>query len=147
MPIGLIVFILYLVIMVFSRRLQQTRKSSGSIKKEIDSNNYNEMPFIPDRSKKIHVENNDLIIKVPDKSKNSIIDDEVEEMYQEKNIEKSKEITSEKKEDSYISEENGALLANFHDDIFVNGIIVSELLGLPRALNPHKRRSGYLVGK
>jgi len=147
MPIGLIVFILYLVIMVFSRRLQQTRKSSGSIKKEIDSNNFNEMPFIPDRSKKIHVENNDLIIKVPDKSKNSIIDDEVEEMYQEKNIEKSKEITSEKKEDSYISEENGALLANFHDDIFVNGIIVSELLGLPRALNPHKRRSGYLVGK
>lgn len=147
MPIGLIVFIIYLVIMVFSRRQQQARKSSGSIKKEIDSNNYNEMPFIPDRSKTIHAENNDLIKKVPDKSKNSIIDDEVEEMYQEKNIEKSKEITSEKKADSYISEENGALLANFHDDIFINGIIVSELLGLPRALNPHKRRSGYLVEK
>jgi len=147
MPIGLIVFIIYLVIMVFSRRQQQARKSSGSIKKEIDSNNYNEMPFIPDRSKTIHAENNDLIKKVTDKSKNNLIDNEVEEFYQKKNIEKSKEIVSEKKADSYISEENRASLANFHDDIFINGIIVSELLGLPRALNPHKRRSGYLLGR
>ena len=147
MPIGLIVFIIYLVIMVFSRRQQQARKSSGSIKKEIDSNNYNEMPFIPDRSKTIHAENNDLIKKVTDKSKNNLIDNEVEEFYQKKNIEKSKEIVSEKKADSDISEENRASLANFHDDIFINGIIVSELLGLPRALNPHKRRSGYLLGR
>ena len=147
MPIGLIVFIIYLVIMVFSRRQQQARKSSGSIKKEIDSNNYNEMHFIPDRSKTIHAENNDLIKKVTDKSKNNLIDNEVEEFYQKKNIEKSKEIVSEKKADSYISEENRASLANFHDDIFINGIIVSELLGLPRALNPHKRRSGYLLGR
>ncbi len=71
MPIGFLVFIVYLIIIFFSRLQKQAKKSSNSMKKEIDSLSPNEPTFIPDRIK--YVKNINNIEKTDDTEKEEII--------------------------------------------------------------------------
>jgi len=140
MSIGLIVFIIYLAIMVFSRRQQQAKKSSNSMKKERDSLNSNEPTFIPDRIK--YVKNINNIEKTNDTEKEEIIlvDDEIEDFYDKKEIKKSIEKLPVENKEKQNSNKIEVLQPYFHDNPLINGIILSELIALPRSLKPYTSR-------
>jgi len=140
MPIGLIVFIIYLVIMVFSRRQQQAKKSSNSMKKERDSLNSNETTFIPDRTK--YVKNINNIEKTNDTEKEEIIliNDEIKDFYDKKEIKKSTEKLPVEDKEKQNSNKIEVLQPYFHDNPLINGIILSELIALPRSLKPYTSR-------
>jgi len=140
MSIGLIVFIIYLVIMVFSRRQQQAKKSSNSMKKQRNSLNSNELTFIPDRIK--YVKNINNIEKTNDTEKEEIIliNDEIEDFYDKKEIKKSIEKLPVENKEKQNSNKIEVLQPYFHDNPLINGIILSELIALPRSLKPYTSR-------
>ena len=140
MPIGFLVFIAYLIIIVFSRLQKQAKKSSNSMKKERDSLNSNETTFIPDRIK--YVKNINNIEKTDDTEKEEIIlvDDEIKDFYDKKEIKKSTEKLPVEDKEKQNSNKIEVLQPYFHDNPLINGIILSELIALPRSLKPYTSR-------
>ena len=70
-----------------------------------------------------------------------IIDNEVKEFYKDKDEDKEKGILAEKSEvedrEEISSDHESGLEIYLSDNILINGIILSEIIALPRALRPY----------
>ena len=143
MPIGFFIFIVYLIFIIFSRLQKQTKKPSNFKKKQRDTLNPEEFPFIPDPLKYAENENNLEINDNAEKKEIILPYKEVEDLLVKKEIEKSIKKLPVIDQEKYISTENETLYPYFYDNLLIDGIILSELLGLPRALSPYKNRKHH----
>jgi len=147
MPIGFLAFIAYLIIIVFNRLQKQAKKSSNSMKKEEDSLNSYESSFIPDKTK--YAKNTNDIEETNDTEKKEIIlvDDEVEGFYNKREIKKPIVKLPDEDKEKQSSTKEEILQPYFYDNPLINGIIFSELIGLPRALRPYKSGRYNRIGE
>jgi hypothetical protein len=136
MSIGLFIFIFYILIILFSWLQNQIKKSSILNQKKdetiINQATNQDKVKLPEYS-----DNYENIKDIEDKDK-IIIDDEVKEFYEQQEI---KHLTNKPlvidKED-FISNQKGGLREYLSNNIFINGIILSEILAPPRAVKPYK---------
>jgi len=135
MSIGLFIFILYILIILFSWIQNQVKKTHilNQKEKSINSTYVNQDNIsLPEYSNTIKDANN------VEKDKKIIIDDEVKEFYEQK---ENKNLTNKPramdKEEVIFSEES-ELSEHSSYNILVNGIILSEIIAPPRAVKPYK---------
>ncbi|HBY57974.1 MAG TPA: hypothetical protein DEG96_08995 [Candidatus Atribacteria bacterium] len=136
MSIILFIFLLYILIILFGW-LQYRIKLSNisdqqkeeSIDKEIIIQDETKLPEYSSSFKNVdHKEIKDEII----------VDDEVKEFYKEeekKPLDDKPQLIDQKK---IIFDQESELKEYLSNDILVNGIILSEIIAPPRALNPYK---------
>ena len=145
MPIGLIIFFIYLVIVIFSRMQQQNRRAAQNAEKKLVPPDDREIPFIPgfDKNEDIKPEKR----KGRDSTENAktIIDDEIVKTLQKKSIKQTEELPKADHLKNEIFPENHSILPDFHEDNLINGIVLSELLGLPRALKSEKQLKRFRI--
>ena len=137
------IFILYIIISLLNRIVNQKRRSYSLMQKEKD--NYisvsSESPHEAGSPEdKINIKQVDNI----EKKGKIIVDDEVKEFYKDKYEDKKKKVFAEK-----AAVEDGEEISSGHergmevyltDNIIVNGIILSEIIAPPRALRPYDFR-------
>lgn len=135
MSIGLFIFILYILIILFSWIQNQVKKTHilNQKEKSINSTYVNQDNIsLPEYSNTIKDANN------VEKDEKIIIDDEVKEFYEQK---ENKNLTNKPlamdKEEVIFSEES-ELSEHLSYNILVNGIILSEIIAPPRAVKPYK---------
>jgi len=136
MSIGLFIFIFYILIILFSWLQNQIKKSSILNQKKdetiINQATNQDKVKLPEYS-----DNYENIKDIEDKDK-IIIDDEVKEFYEQQEI---KHLTNKPlviDEEDVISNQKGGLREYLSNNIFINGIILSEILAPPRAVKPYK---------
>jgi len=136
MSIGLFIFIFYILIILFSWLQNQIKKSSIlNQKKEetiVNQATNQDKVKLPEYS-----DNYENIKDIEDKDK-IIIDDEVKEFYEQQEI---KHLTNKPlviDEEDFISNQKNELREYLSNNIFINGIILSEILAPPRAVKPYK---------
>jgi len=140
MSLVLYIFIFYIIINLLSRIGNKKRKSYSLMRKEED-NSISVFSEIQDEAglpgDKINIKQVDNI----EKKDKIIIDDEVKEFYKDKGEDKEKEVLAEKSvvEDGeeISSVRESGLEIYLSNNILVNGIILSEIIALPRALRPY----------
>ena len=130
------IIIFYIIISLLSRIGNKKRRSYSLMRKEKDdsipvfSEIQNEAGLLGEKTNIKQVDN----IEKKDKI---IIDDEVKEFYQKKD----KEFLAEKLEiedrEEISSVWESGLEIYLSDNILINGIILSEIIALPRALRPY----------
>ena len=127
---------------IFSWLQNQSKKSSIVIEKEKEPINKNivirNKLKLPKNSNGFnYVKDNDTI----GNKDNILIDDEVSEFYKNKNKDKkiknltNKPLATDKEE--VIPKQESGLREYLSNDILINGIILSEIIALPRALKPY----------
>lgn len=136
MSIGLFIFIFYILIILFSWLQNQIKKSSILNQKKdetiINQATNQDKVKLPEYS-----DNYENIKDIEDKDK-IIIDDEVKEFYEQQEI---KHLTNKPlviDEEDFISNQKSGLREYLSNNIFINGIILSEILAPPRAIEPYK---------
>lgn len=136
MSIGLFIFIFYILIILFSWLQNQIKKSSILNQKKdetiINQATNQDKVKLPEYS-----DNYENIKDIEDKDK-IIIDDEVKEFYEQQEI---KHLTNKSlviDEEDVISNQKSGLREYLSNNIFINGIILSEILAPPRAVKPYK---------
>jgi hypothetical protein len=136
MSIGLFIFIFYILIILFSWLQNQIKKSSILNQKKdetiINQTTNQDKVKLPEYS-----DNYENIKDIEDKDK-IIIDDEVKEFYEQQEI---KHLTNKPliiDEEDVISNQKSGLREYLSNNIFINGIILSEILAPPRAVKPYK---------
>jgi len=136
MSIGLFIFIFYILIILFSWLQNQIKKSSILNQKKdetiINQDTNQDKVKLPEYS-----DNYENIKDIEDKDK-IIIDDEVKEFYEQQEI---KHLTNKPlviDEEGFISNQKSGLREYLSNNIFINGIILSEILAPPRAVKPYK---------
>ncbi|MBA7550925.1 hypothetical protein ES705_43456 [subsurface metagenome] len=134
------IIIFYIIINLLSRIGNKKRRSYSLMRKEKDnsisvfSEFQNEAGLLGEKTNIKQVDN----IEKKDKI---IIDDEVKEFYKDKGEDKEKEVLDKKpvveggEEISSVWE--SGLEIYLSDNILINGIILSEIIALPRALKPY----------
>ena len=134
------IIIFYIIINLLSRIGNKKRRSYSLMRKEKDnsisvfSEFQNEAGLLGEKTNIKQVDN----IEKKDKI---IIDDEVKEFYKDKGKDKEKEVLDKKpvveggEEISSVWE--SGLEIYLSDNILINGIILSEIIALPRALRPY----------
>ena len=134
------IIIFYIIINLLSRIGNKKRRSYSLMRKEKDnsisvfSEFQNEAGLLGEKTNIKQVDN----IEKKDKI---IIDDEVKEFYKDKGEDKEKEVLDKKpvveggEEISSVWE--SGLEIYLSDNILINGIILSEIIALPRALRPY----------
>jgi len=130
------IIIFYIIISLLSRIGNKKRRSYSLMRKEKDdsipvfSEIQNEAGLLGEKTNIKQVDN----IEKKDKI---IIDDEVKEFYQKKDKEfLAEKLEIEDKEEISSVWESG-LEIYLSDNILINGIILSEIIALPRALRPY----------
>ncbi len=134
------IIIFYIIISLLSRIGNKKRRSYSLMRKEKDdsipvfSEIQNEAGLLGEKTNIKQVDN----IEKKDKI---IIDDEVKEFYKDKGEDKEKEVLDKKSavedgEEISSGRESG-LEIYLSDNILINGIILSEIIALPRALRPY----------
>jgi len=144
MSIGLFIFIFYILIILFSWLQNQIKKSSILNQKKdetiVNQATNQDKVKLPEYS-----DNYENIKDIEDKDK-IIIDDEVKEFYEQQEI---KHLTNKPlviDEEDFISNQKNELREYLSNNIFINGIILSEILAPPRAVKPYKfKRKNRLV--
>ncbi|NCO23544.1 MAG: hypothetical protein COZ07_03255 [Candidatus Infernicultor aquiphilus] len=136
MSIGLFIFIFYILIILFSWLQNQIKKSSILNQKKdetiVNQATNQDKVKLPEYS-----DNYENIKDIEDKDK-IIIDDEVKEFYEQQEI---KHLTNKPlviDEEDFISNQKNELREYLSNNIFINGIILSEILAPPRAVKPYK---------
>jgi len=134
--IGLFIFIFYILIILFSWLQNQIKKSSILNQKKdetiINQATNQDKVKLPEYS-----DNYENIKDIEDKDK-IIIDDEVKEFYEQQEI---KHLTNKPliiDEEDVIYNQKSGLREYLSNNIFINGIILSEILAPPRAVKPYK---------
>jgi len=137
MSIGLFIFFLYILIIIFnwiqnqvkkSHNLNQNGKSTDST--NVNQNNKENLPEYNHTTKEAsHMGKNEEIV----------IDDEVKGFYKpnEKENLTIKPLAMEQRKDMVSDSEEDQLFEHLPDNILINGIILSEILAPPRALKPY----------
>ena len=140
MSLVLYIFIFYIIISLLSRIRNKKRSYYTLMRKEeedsipVFSEIQNEAGLLGEKTNIKQVDN----IEKKDKI---IIDDEVKEFYKDKGKDKEKEVLDKKpvveggEEISSVWE--SGLEIYLSDNILINGIILSEIIALPRALRPY----------
>jgi len=137
------IFILYIVISLLNRIVNQKRRSYSLMQKEKDDyiSVSSESPHeagSPDD--KINIKQVDNM----EKKDKIIIDDEVKKYYKDKYEDKKKEVFAEKEavedEEEISSGHERGMEVYLTDNIIVNGIMLSEIIAPPRALRPYDFR-------
>lgn len=136
MSIGLFIFIFYILVILFSWLQNQIKKSSILNQKKdetiINQATNQDKVKLPEYS-----DNYENIKDIEDKDK-IIIDDEVKEFYEQQEI---KYLTNKPlviDEEDVIYNQKSGLREYLSNNIFINGIILSEILAPPRAVKPYK---------
>jgi hypothetical protein len=134
--IGLFIFIFYILVILFSWLQNQIKKSSILNQKKdetiINQATNQDKVKLPEYS-----DNYENIKDIEDKDK-IIIDDEVKEFYEQQEI---KHLTNKPliiDEEDVIYNQKSGLREYLSNNIFINGIILSEILAPPRAVKPYK---------
>jgi len=143
MPTGLIIFLIYLAIMIFSRMQQQAKRDARNAQKKANPVKETDITFIPGFEKSGGVKFAKEEKKESVKNAKIMVDNEVERTFRKKDIEKARGILENKKIENKLLPEEEPSLPDFHEDVLVNGIILSELLGLPKALKSG-RHNGWI---
>jgi len=142
MSLVLYIFIFYIIISLLSRIGNKKRRSYSLIRKEEDdsisvfSEIQNEAGSPEEKTNIKQVDN----IEKKDKI---IIDNEVKEFYKDKSEDKEEEVLAEKLKvevedrEEISSDRESGLEIYLSDNILINGIILSEIIALPRALRPY----------
>ena len=136
MSIGLFIFIFYILIILFSWLQNQIRKSS-ILNQNKDETIVNQATNQDKVKLPEYSDNYENIKDIEDKDK-IIIDDEVKEFYEQQEI---KHLTNKPlviDEEDFISNQKNELREYLSNNIFINGIILSEILAPPRAVKPYK---------
>ncbi|MCG2762499.1 MAG: hypothetical protein L6253_04880 [Candidatus Atribacteria bacterium] len=142
MSLVLYIFIFYIIISLLSRIGNKKRRSYSLMRKEED-NSISVFSEIQDEAgspeDKINIKQVDNI----EKKDKIIIDDEVKEFYKDKGEDKEKEVLEKK---PVVEVEGGEEISSgwesgleiyLSDNILIDGIILSEIIALPRALRPY----------
>ena len=130
------IFIFYIIINLLNRIGNKKRRSYSLTQKEKD----NSVPVFSETQDEANLPGDKVNIQKTDhieKNNKIIIDDEVKEYYQkkEKAILSDKLIVKDREEITF--EQETGLGIYLSDNILVNGIILSEIIALPRALRPY----------
>jgi len=130
------IFIFYIIINLLSRIGNKKRRSYSLTQKEKD----NSVPVFSETQDEASLPGDKVNIQQTDhieKNNKIIIDDKVKEYYQkkEKAILSDKLIAKDREEITF--EQESGLGIYLSDNILVNGIILSEIIALPRALRPY----------
>ena len=130
------IFIFYIIINLLSRVGNKKRRSYNLMRKEKD-NSISVFSEIQDKTgspgDKINIKQVDSI----EKKNKIIIDDKVKEYYQKKEEEILTDKPVVKDREEITSEQESGLGIYLSDNVLVNGIILSEIIALPRALRPY----------
>jgi len=134
------IIIFYIIISLLSRIGNKKRRSYSLMRKEKDDSisvSSEIQDEIGSPGYKINIKQVDSI----EKKDKIIIDDEVKEFYKDKGEDKEKEVLDKKaavedREEISSGRESG-LEIYLSDNILINGIILSEIIALPRALRPY----------
>ena len=142
MSLVIYIFIIYIIINLLSRIGNKKRRSYSLMRKEED-NSISVFSEIQDEAgspgDKINIKQIDNI----EKKDKIIIDDEVKEFYKDKGGDKGKEVLDKK---PVVEVEGGEEISSvwesgleiyLSDNILINGIILSEIIALPRVLRPY----------
>jgi len=146
MSYGFLFIFLYIIIIFFGRLLQsQVKKSAVSKQKQEDA--VDAYSFIPDKVKML--ENEDVLKKKSDtEEKNEIlVDDEVKNFYNKKVIENLQDNPPAINEIEHTTEQKIELKDYLYNHLLVDGIILSEIIALPRALKPYKYKKHSRVAE
>jgi|GEM_PF-2168976 len=134
------IIIFYIIISLLSRIGNKKRRSNILIRKEKDDS----IPVFSEILDEAGSPEDKIKIKQIDnieKKDKIIIDDEVKEFYKDKDEDKEKGILAEKSEvedrEEISSDHESGLEIYLSDNILINGIILSEIIALPRALRPY----------
>ena len=137
------IFILYIIISLLNRIVNQKRRSYSLMQKEKDdyisvsSESPHEAGSPEDKINIKQVDNMEKKDKI-------IIDDEVKKYYKDKYEDKKKEVFAEKEavedEEEISSGYERGMEVYLTDNIIVNGIMLSEIIAPPRALRPYDFR-------
>lgn len=132
------IIIFYIIINLLSRIGNKKRRSYSLMRKEKD-NSISVFSEIQNEAgspgDKINIKQVDSI----EKKDKIIIDDEVKEFYKDKGEDKeflAEKLEIEDREEISSGRESG-LEIYLSDNILINGIILSEIIALPRALRPY----------
>jgi len=134
------IIIFYIIINLLSRIGNKTRRSYSIMRKEKD-NSISVFSEIQDKAGSPGDKTNIKQVDNIEKKDKIIIDDEVKEFYKDKGEDKEKEVLDKKpvveggEEISSVWE--SGLEIYLSDNILINGIILSEIIALPRALRPY----------
>jgi hypothetical protein len=134
--IGLFIFIFYILVILFSWLQNQIKKSSILNQKK-DETIINQATN-QDKVKLPEYSDNYENIKDIEYKDKIIIDDEVKEFYEQQEI---KYLTNKPlviDEEDVIYNQKSGLREYLSNNIFINGIILSEILAPPRAVKPYK---------
>jgi len=136
------IFIFYIIISLLSRIGNKKRKSYSLMRKEKDDS----IPVFSEIQNEAGSPEEKTNIKQVDnieKKDKIIIDDEVKEFYKDKSEDKEEEVLAEKLKvevedrEEISSDRESGLEIYLSDNILINGIILSEIIALPRALRPY----------
>ena len=134
------IIIFYIIISLLNRIGNKKRRSNILIRKEKDDS----IPVFSEILDEAGSPEDKIKIKQIDnieKKDKIIIDDEVKEFYKDKDEDKEKGILAEKSEvedrEEISSDHESGLEIYLSDNILINGIILSEIIALPRALRPY----------
>ena len=140
MSLVLYIFIFYIIISLLSRIGNKKRRSYSLIRKEEDDS-ISVFSEIQDEAGSPEEKTNIKQVGNIEKRDKIIIDDEVEEFYKDKDVDKEKEVLAERSVvedgDEISSGHESGLEIYLSDNILINGIILSEIIAPPRALNPY----------
>ena len=140
MSLVLYIFIFYIIISLLSRIVDKKRRSYSLRRKEKDDS-ISVFSEIQDETGSLEEKINIKQVDNIEKKDKIIIDDEVKEFYKDKDEDKEKEVLAEKSvvedgEEISSGRESG-LEIYLSDNILINGIILSEIIALPRVLRPY----------
>ena len=140
MSLVLYIFIFYIIISLLSRIGNKKRRSHILMREEEDKtiSIFSEIQDdVGSPEEKRNIKQVDNI----EKKDKIIIDNEVKEFYKDKDEDKEKGILAEKSEvedrEEISSDHESGLEIYLSDNILINGIILSEIIALPRALRPY----------
>jgi len=130
------IFIFYIIINLLSRVGNKKRRSYNLMREEKD-NSISVFSEIQDKTgspgDKINIKQVDSI----EEKNKIIIDDKVKEYYQKKEEEILTYKPVVKDREEITAEQESGLGIYLSDNVLVNGIILSEIIALPRALRPY----------
>jgi len=138
----LYIFIFYVIVSLLSRIGKKKRRSYSLIRKEAD----NPISVLSEIQKEAGLPEDRINIKQIDnieKKDKIIIDNEVKEFYKDKGEDKEQEILDKKPVveveggEEISSDWQSGLEVYLSDNILINGIVLSEIIALPRALRPY----------
>jgi len=136
------IFIFYIIISLLSRIGNKKRKSYSFMRKEED-NPISVFSEIQDEAGSPGDKINIKQINNIEKKDKIVIDDEVKEFYKKKGEDKEQGVLDKK---PVVEEEGGKEISSgrksgleiyLSDNVLINGIILSEIIALPRALRPY----------